>query len=161
VHGAHNPLEYILMLASIGVVCVGIGTAYLFYIYKPEIPGLLAKKLKYVYQLVFNKYYVDEVYEFVFVSGTKGLSRALAFFDKYAVDLVVNLSGLMLRTQSHIVGWFDTTFVDGAVNLVADSTLAFGDNVRKVQTGRVQVYILVLVLVLAVAVGIAITVLSI
>jgi len=151
-HGEHNPLEYILMAASIGVVGAGIGTAYLFYIYKPELPGLLADKLKYLYTLVFNKYYVDEVYDLVFVSGTKGLSKALAFFDKYAVDLIVNLSGLALRTQSRIVGWFDNTFVDGAVNLVADSTLALGDNVRKVQTGRVQVYILVLVL--AVAIGI-------
>ena len=145
----HDAMEYLLMLASIGAVLAGGGLAYLFYIIRPGLPGALADKLKRPYWLVYNKYYVDELYGFVFVSGTKGLAKAMALFDKYAVDLVVNLSGLAVRTQSRITGWFDNTFVDGAVNFVADSALAIGDNLRKVQTGRVQVYVLVLVLMVA------------
>ncbi|HTG01920.1 MAG TPA: NADH-quinone oxidoreductase subunit L [Nitrospirota bacterium] len=159
-HNEHNLLEYVLMAASVGAAGAGIGTAYLFYIRRPELPGMLTAKMKYVYALVVNKYYVDEIYGFIFVSGTKTASKALAFFDKYVIDLAVNASGLILRTQARIAGWFDNTFVDGAVNLVADSTLALGENVRKVQTGRVQVYILVLVLVLAAAVGIVLTIFS-
>lgn len=148
-HDIPDPLEYLFMLASIGMVAAGSGLAYLFYVKKPGLPGFFAEKLKYPYRLVYNKYYVDELYDVVFVSGTKVTSKALALFDKYAIDLVVNLSGFALRTQSRIAGWFDLRFVDGAVNLVADSTLAIGDNLRKVQTGRVQVYILVLVLMVA------------
>jgi len=147
--GEHNPLEYVLMVASIGAALAGVGLSYFFYIYRPGFPAALAEKFKLFYKLVYNKYYVDEIYGAVFVSGTKALSKGLAFFDKYAVDLVVNLSGLAVKTQARIVGWFDARFVDGAVNFVADSTLALGDNLRKVQTGRVQAYILVLLLVVA------------
>jgi NADH-quinone oxidoreductase subunit L len=123
--------------------------AYLFYVRKPALPDILAERLRSAYRLVFNKYYIDEIYGVLFVSGTRNLATALAFFDKYAIDLLVNLSGLAVRTQSRIAGWFDQRYVDRAVDLVADSTLAFGDQVRKVQTGRVQVYVLVLVLVVA------------
>ncbi len=147
--GSHDPVEYALMLASIVAVLAGGCLAYLFYVKNPRLPALLAEKLRRPYRLVYNKYYVDEIYDVVFVSGTKATSKALALFDKYAIDLVVNLSGLVLRTQSRIAGWFDERFIDGAVNLVADATLSFGDRVRKVQTGRVQVYILVLVLMVA------------
>jgi NADH-quinone oxidoreductase subunit L len=150
----HNSMEYILMMASIGAVLLGSGLAYVFYIKKPDLPRILAEKLKHPYTLVYNKYYVDEIYAFLFISGTIVLSKVLAFFDKYAVDLIVNLSGLALRTQSRITGWFDATFVDGTVNFVADSTLVVGDNVRKIQTGRVQVYILVLVLIMALGIAV-------
>jgi NADH-quinone oxidoreductase subunit L len=147
--GGHHALEYALMAASVAAAAAGFAVAYLFYVRKPELPDILAERLRSAYRLVFNKYYIDEIYGVLFVSGTRNLATALAFFDKYAIDLLVNLSGLAVRTQSRIAGWFDQRYVDRAVDLVADSTLAFGDQVRKVQTGRVQVYVLVLVLVVA------------
>jgi NADH-quinone oxidoreductase subunit L len=153
--GHHEPtaaghaVEYAFMAASIGAALAGGGLAWLFYIKRPELPELVTRRLGAPYRIVKSKYYIDEIYVFFFVSGTKVLARALAFFDKYAIDLVVNLAGLGLRTQSRIAGWFDNRFVDGAVNLVADSTFDFGDRVRRVQTGKVQIYILVLVLVVA------------
>jgi NADH-quinone oxidoreductase subunit L len=148
-HGVHDPLEYLFMLASVGIVLAGSGLAYLFYVKKPGLPGLFAEKLAFPYALVLNRYYIDEVYRFVFVSGAITFSKVLSFFDKFAIDLIVNLCGLAVRTQSRIAGWFDATFVDGAVNLVADSTLSIGEAARRVQTGRVQVYLLALVLVVA------------
>jgi len=153
--GGHHTLEYLMMTASLAAAAAGFLTAYLFYVRKPGLPDRLAERLRSAHRLVYNKYFIDEIYGFLFVSGTKTLAKTLAFFDKYAIDLLVNLSGLAVRTQARIAGWFDERFVDGAVNLFADSTLSFGEQVRKVQTGRVQVYVLVLVLV--VAVGIAVT----
>jgi len=153
--GGHDPVEYLLMAVSTGAAVAGSATAYLFYIKKPELPALLADRLKRPYRLVYKKYFIDEVYGLLFVSGAVRVSKALAFFDKYAIDLLVNLSGLALRTQSRIAGWFDQRFVDGVVNLVADTTLFSGDQVRKVQTGRVQVYVLALVAVVALAIAVS------
>ena len=154
IEGAGHALEYALMAASVLTALGGAGLAVLLYIRKPELPGLLAGKFALIYRLVYRKYYVDEIYGLIFVEGTKALARASAFFDKYAVDLLVNLSGLLLRVQSRIAGWFDDRFIDGMVNLLADSVMGCGDLARRVQTGRVQAYILVLLL--AVAGGIVI-----
>jgi NADH-quinone oxidoreductase subunit L len=40
-----------------------------------------------------------------------------------------------------VTGAIDHYLVDGAVNYVAEGTLAFGNRLRKVQTGRVQSYV--------------------
>ncbi len=154
--GEHGALEYVIMAACLVAAAAGFFTAYLFYVRKPGLPDILAGRLRSVHRLVYNRYFIDEVYGVLFVAGTKTLAKVLAFFDKYAIDLLVNLSGLAVRTQARISGWFDERYVDGAVNLVADSTIAFGEQVRKVQAGRVQVYVLVLVLV--VVAGIVITI---
>ncbi|MDH4161762.1 MAG: NADH-quinone oxidoreductase subunit L [Nitrospirota bacterium] len=147
--GTHDPIEYVLMAASVCAALAGGGLAYLFYLARPDIPVMLAERLGPVHRLVYNKYYIDEIYGALFVTGTKILSRVLALFDRHVIDLLVNVSGLALRTQARIAGWFDQAYVDGAVNLVADSTLSFGEQVRKLQTGRVQVYVLVLVCMVA------------
>jgi NADH-quinone oxidoreductase subunit L len=159
-HGpaGHDPAEYLLMAASVCAALAGGGLAWLFYVAKPQVPGMLADRFRLVHRVVYGKYYIDEVYGALFVTGTKIVSRALALFDRYVIDLLVNLAGLVLRAQARIAGWFDLTFVDGAVNLVADSTLSFGDQVRRTQTGRVQVYVLVLVCL--VALGIVIKMLT-
>lgn len=148
-NGAHDILEYLFMAASIGAALAGGGLAFLFYVRRPDLPDIAAKRFNSVYRIMKEKYYIDEIYGFFFVSGTRALARGLAFFDKYAIDLMVNLAGLCLRTQSRLTGWFDGKIVDGTVNLIADSIFLFGDQVRKVQTGKVQVYVLVLVLVVA------------
>ena len=154
IEGAGHALEYALMAASVLTALGGAGLAVFLYIRKPELPGLLAGKFARIYRLVYRKYYVDEIYGLIIVEGTKALARTAAFFDKYVIDLLVNLSGLLLRVQSRIAGWFDDRFIDGMVNLLADSVMGCGDLARRVQTGRVQAYILVLLL--AVAGGIVI-----
>src|SRR5574340_109295 len=67
----HDPMEYVLVVASIVAALAGGGLAYLFYLARPEIPALLAERLRPVHRLVFNKYFIDEIYEVLFVTGTK------------------------------------------------------------------------------------------
>jgi NADH-quinone oxidoreductase subunit L len=53
----------------------GIGLAILFYGYWKDVPGKIATALGPIYKLVFNKYYFDEVYNFLFVKGAKVLGK--------------------------------------------------------------------------------------
>lgn len=147
VSGSHA-MEYALMAVSVLTALAGAGLAVFLYVMRPELPGQLAQRFSRLHRLVYNKYYVDEIYGFLFVEGAKALARAMAFFDKYVVDLMVNMSGLLVRVQSRVVGWFDDRFVDGAVNFLADSVLSGGDRIRRVQTGKIQAYILVMLLIL-------------
>jgi NADH-quinone oxidoreductase subunit L len=91
--------------------------------------------------VVYNKYYVDELYQATVIRGSVSLARVLSWFDKYLVDGLVNLAGAVTRAFANIDGAIDRYLVDGAVNLVANSTLSAGSILRRVQTGRIQTYL--------------------
>ena len=53
----------------------GIGLAYWMYMMRPELPALLAAKLRPVYLLSYNKWYFDEIYDRIFVRPAFVLGR--------------------------------------------------------------------------------------
>ena len=109
--------EYALMGASVLVALLGLVVAYIFYIAKPALPASLAEKLPGAYNLIFNKYYVDELYDLLFVRPTVALSTWL---------------------------WrvFDVGVIDGLVNGTAEAVGANSGLWRRLQTGNVQHYAL-------------------
>jgi NADH-quinone oxidoreductase subunit L len=52
---------------------VGIGLAYVFYIQNPSLPREIAGKVQGVYSFLLNKWYIDELYDFLFVNPAKRL----------------------------------------------------------------------------------------
>jgi NADH-quinone oxidoreductase subunit L len=102
----------------------------------------LKRDWRFVHNLLYRKYYVDEIYNAIFVRGTVALTRALAWFDLRVVDGLVNAASWGLRTLAAVGGAIDHKIVDGAVNGVADSIIAAGRRVRRVQTGRVNSYVM-------------------
>ena len=62
-------IEWILMGVSVAFAIIGIVVARWFYHHKPEIPDTLEKQLKPLHGLLYNKWYVDEIYDFLFVNG--------------------------------------------------------------------------------------------
>jgi len=115
--GQEGSLELLLMLVSVAVAFIGIGKAYYFYIKEPSMPKRAAEALPGAYRVLFNKYYVDEIYQFLFVNSTKRL-------------------GTILWRQ------FDENVVDRTVNVVAAIMRVLGSGLRLLQTGFVQDYAL-------------------
>jgi NADH-quinone oxidoreductase subunit L len=95
------------------------------------------------WQVVYHKYYVDEIYQRMVVGPFIGLSRLTAEVDRLGVDGLVNLVGRMGNQLSLASGWVDRVLVDGAVNLTGIVTLETSQGLRRLQTGRVQQYLLV------------------
>ena len=62
-------IEWMLMGVSVAVAVIGIVVARYFYHHKPEIPDTHRKPLKPLHGLLYNKWYVDEIYDFLFVNG--------------------------------------------------------------------------------------------
>jgi NADH-quinone oxidoreductase subunit L len=93
------------------------------------------------YRTVYNKYYIDELYQLVFVRGAVMLARAAAWFDAHIIDGIVNLSALVVRGVANLTGMIDNYVVDGAVNGVADVTQLVGRRVRNLQTGAISAYL--------------------
>jgi NADH-quinone oxidoreductase subunit L len=118
VHGAaHHPvtLEMGLMAGSVAVALCGIGLAYYLYRVRTEKPKEIAEKVPTLYDVVYNKYYVDEIY------------------DIFIVRRIVDGSVWLWRA-------FDAAFIDGIVNGVASLVRGAGDRLRRVQTGVVGNY---------------------
>ena len=128
--GGHSAaaLELLMMVISVVIALIGIGIAYLFYVKNPALPKLLAERWKGLYKLVFNKYYVDELYEILFIKSLKGLGTGLwKGFDDFVIDGTINgiayligwLSGVMRRMQTGLVQNYAFSMVIGGIVLVA------------------------------------------
>lgn len=103
------------MVLAIIVALTGIFTAYYLYMKRPRIPENFVKSFPGLFKAVNNKYYVDELYQFIFVRGLFALGR----FLKGVVDSVI---------------------IDGTVNGIAYLLSAIGGLIRRIQAGYVQGY---------------------
>jgi NADH-quinone oxidoreductase subunit L len=140
-------MEWALMALSVAVAIAGIAVARYFYHRRPEIPESLEKTFKPLHTLLYNKWYVDEIYDFLFVNGLcKGGGLALGAFDREVVDGGVNGAGWLTRFSSRVSIWWDTWVVDGAVRLTAFFVKLLSYPVCLLQTGRVQSYAFFVVL---------------
>jgi NADH-quinone oxidoreductase subunit L len=121
-------LEFGLMGVSIGIAIVGIFLAWVMYIKNPELPGKFVGAFRWLHKAVFNKWFVDELYDALFVNPTKKLGTfCWKGFDVKVVDGVVNGIGYLVRgfsqvlriTQTGQIHSYAMTMVLGMVVLVA------------------------------------------
>jgi NADH-quinone oxidoreductase subunit L len=139
--------EYLLMALSVAIAAAGIWLAYRWYIQRPEVPEKIAASSGFLYTLLYNKYYVDQIYDAMFVNRTKDLALTLGAFDRGVVDGVgVNGAGWLTRFTSRVSMVWDSWIVDGLVNLSARIVWALSYPVRMLQTGRVSRYALFMLL---------------
>jgi NADH-quinone oxidoreductase subunit L len=64
------PLPFVMML-------IGLAVSYLFYIRRPYLPVDLANQQPLLYQFLLNKWYFDELYDFIFVRPAKWIGTFL------------------------------------------------------------------------------------
>jgi NADH-quinone oxidoreductase subunit L len=129
-HEAHLNLstEWMLILASVAVAFVGILVAYIFYLRKPDIPHNLTARFPGLYKLLYNKYYMDEIYNAAFVNSTiKGSEFVYKNFDLKVIDGTVNGSASTANFFGKVLSFFQSglikdyalIFLLGAVALLA------------------------------------------
>jgi NADH-quinone oxidoreductase subunit L len=140
--GAHNaPLEWMLMGLSVAVAIIGIAIARYFYVNRPSIPDSIERSSKPLYTVLYNKWYVDEIYDFLFVNGLgKGGGRVCGAFDRNVVDGGVNGAGWLTRFTSRVSIWWDTWIIDGSVRFGSFFVKMLSYPVCILETGRVQAY---------------------
>ncbi len=111
-----HSVEMSLMILSVILSLLGLTTAAAIYFYKKVNPERIANAFGPIYTVVYNKYYFDEIYDFLFVRGVGfGLGKLSNLFDRYVID--------------------------GIVNLTAKATSIVGEALRLTQTGIVNNYV--------------------
>jgi len=107
----------------------GIAVAYWFYMLNPMLPIRLANTFRPVYLLLLNKYYFDEIYDFLFVRPAFRLAR------------------LLWHTG-------DATLIDGVPNGLAAMAVDGSKGAVRIQTGSIAVYAFVMLIGLVALVGV-------
>jgi NADH-quinone oxidoreductase subunit L len=146
-HQAELSVELMLIAASVVVALLGITIAYFFYKADPtwSKPKRIAEGAPGLYDVVLNKYYVDEIYGATVIRGTIVLSQILKWIDTNIVDGAVNgVRHVTVWVFGHGSNLVDKYVVDGAVNGVAYSARGGSTFLRRLQTGVVQNYALVM-----------------
>jgi NADH-quinone oxidoreductase subunit L len=108
-------IEWIVAIPSILIALAGILTAWVLYGKKSTLPDRLAATFRNTYKVVYNKFYIDELYLFI----TKKI---------------------IFRYISAPVAWFDRHIVDGTMNAVAFVTQSVSFRIRYLQSGQLQKY---------------------
>ncbi len=125
---AFDLTEFLVMAgSSVGIALIGITLASLMYLSRQIDPAAIAAKIKPLYEFSLHKWYFDEIYDRVFVQGTRRLARQVMEVDLRVVDAVVNLTGFF--------------------------TLVSGEGLKYIENGRAQFYALI---VFAAVLGLAI-----
>ena len=123
VHGGEHHLGggtvLLLTVLATAIALTSIGVAYTMYIKSPGSADRVQERAGGLFDVLWNKYYVDEMYEAVILRPYMELSRL--FWQ------VVDARG-----------------IDGAVNGVARLAGGIGESLRRLQTGNVQSYALVM-----------------
>jgi NADH-quinone oxidoreductase subunit L len=109
--------EWLLMGASVGLASVSAFLAYRLYAKKSDIPSYTAKALGPIYKLVFDKFYVDELYSFLFIKPLVEFSKNLWMY-------------------------VDVNFIDRSTFWITDVIKGAGQMVRTLQNGNLQQYAL-------------------
>jgi NADH-quinone oxidoreductase subunit L len=122
-----------LMAISTGAGLMGIALAWVMYVARPGMADSFAASVKGLYTLVYNKYFVDEIYTAAVVNPVVNGSREVLWKD------------------------VDVKLIDGAANGVGTRARDIGSVLRLIQSGNIRSYatwVLLGSVVLIVAMGI-------
>jgi NADH-quinone oxidoreductase subunit L len=128
-HHGVEPTEYLLMVLSVLVAVGGIFFARHIYIHRKELAEKLTDTYSGIHKLLWNKYYVDEIYDAVVVNPTVKSSDKLLWkiFDIGIVDGAVNgtakligvISSYTRRMQVGVTQSYAAIFVAGIIIILA------------------------------------------
>ena len=110
----HNVPLWVKLSPFIAML-LGLGLAWLFYIFRPSLPAITAKLFQPIYLFLYNKWYFDELYDYIFVRPTKWLANKLWRIG-------------------------DQSIIDGVVNGIADRSLEVTGKLKTMQSGFVYHY---------------------
>ncbi len=121
VHNLSHETEYMLMGVAVIVMAASLYYAYTVYVKNKTLPAEESEELSPIHQMVYKKYWIDELYENVI---TKPLN--------FCSDILHKL--------------FDVQIVDGFVNGIGRIVTWFSGIIRYAQTGNIGLYVFVMVI---------------
>ncbi|MFA8385312.1 MAG: NADH-quinone oxidoreductase subunit L [Pelagibaca sp.] len=136
-HEAHYVPTWVKLSPFIAML-IGLGTAWMFYIRDRSLPKRLAENQRILYEFLLNKWYFDEIYDFIFVQPARGLGRIFwkrgdgnvidGSLNGLAMGFIPMLTRLAGKAQSGYIFTYAFYMVIGIAALVTWMTLSGGAN---------------------------------
>jgi NADH-quinone oxidoreductase subunit L len=127
-HGTESQ-EWLMMAISVITGLAGIGFAYFMYVVRTDLPAKVAGQFRVIYRLLFNKYYIDEIYSFLIVRPTIWVAGniLIGVGDKRIIEAIVNgvpaaiggVSRKLRRVQTGLLQNYAAIMATGALIIVA------------------------------------------
>ena len=134
IEAAHGVALWVKMLPVV-VAVIGIAVAYIAYMLKPELPAAFAARFRPLYLFLFNKWYFDELYDWLFVKRAWQIGRGFwqggdrAIIDGFGPDGISTVArwcaGQAGRLQTGYLYHYAFAMLIGVVALIS-WYLAFG-----------------------------------
>ncbi|MDT3706599.1 MAG: NADH-quinone oxidoreductase subunit L [Thiobacillus sp.] len=112
-HGAVAMGLHAVMTLPFWLAVAGVALAALFYLKFPAIPAAIARRFKFVYQMLLNNYWVDELYSWVFAKGARALGGGLwRRGDQNVIDgIIVHGTARLVERLSRLLKAFQSGYI--------------------------------------------------
>jgi NADH-quinone oxidoreductase subunit L len=134
------PEDFSLVVISVAAGLIGIAIAYVMYILKPGMADSLASSLGGLYTAVYNKWYVDEIYDGAIVKPVVEGSRTVLWkaVDAGTIDGTVNgvgfaargVGGVLRLMQSGNIRSYATWILFGGVLVIVAMAIGLAGGMR-------------------------------
>ena len=135
-----------LMAVAVGLALGGWAAAHYLYSVKPKTADDWSNRYAGAYRTLLNKYYVDELYDSIFVEPCKRLGRLWDWIDHQVIDRVVRGIGRGADVSAEGVTWAEKHVIYGGINVIGYANHLAAWSWRKLQTGLVNHYAAVIVI---------------
>jgi NADH-quinone oxidoreductase subunit L len=144
-HDVSTGLVLMLMMIATGIALLGWGLAHYFYSVNLSAPDRLAAKFQAAYRILLNKYYVDELYDLLFVEPTKKWGLLLDWFDRTVIDGLVRAVAHLAELVAAGSTWTEKHVIYGGINVVGYGNHLAARRWRQLQSGMVHHYAAIIV----------------
>jgi NADH-quinone oxidoreductase subunit L len=144
-HEVSMGLVSALMVVATGIAVIGWGLAHFMYQASTPTADVWAEKFSGAYRTLLNKYYVDELYDFMIVEPIKRLGELLDWFDRTVVDGLVRGVGQLADWGSAGSTWIEKYIVYAGLNVIGYGNHLAAREGRKMQSGMVHHYVALIV----------------
>ena len=144
-HDASTGLVLMLMLIATGIALLGWGLAHYFYSVNLSVADRLAAQFQAAYRILLNKYYVDELYDLIWVEPTKKLGFLFDWFDRTVIDGFVRAVAHSADLAAAGSTWLEKYVIYSGLNVIGYGNHLAARQWRQLQSGMVHHYAAVIV----------------
>ncbi|MDE2911023.1 MAG: proton-conducting transporter membrane subunit [Chloroflexota bacterium] len=155
-HPKAPPFNIVPVATSFIVALLGLWLGYMIYWRKPLKAGQadpMEKFLGPLHPILQNRYYLDDAYIAAFVKPSQWLARHVtSFLDRGIIDAILHIIARIFTWLGDLIKVLNLWLIDGVGDGIPIAIFHFGGWLRRLQSGRVQLYLL-LALAAAVLIG--------